>query len=392
MRILYITGGFPFPLTSGYLRHYHFIKRLSQYHEIVLVSTVGATFKQEHIGGVESFTERVIPIRNTLSGQRSIIGRIVKRLLILLGGNPAVLEMRREIKNLLQEEQFDLILLSGEYNVGAITGLNTPPIITDMCDAKSDRVRRQIASKNSLFWKLRLQVKLWEMQGIERRIFRKSASILVASDRDARIVPAKSREYSYVVPNGVDTKYWQRQSDALGHCTLIFTGAMHFPPNSDAALYLINEILPGVRRIIPDVQLLIVGHSPGEELIEVGKQPGVTITGFVDDMRPYLEQATVFISPLRFGSGIQNKLLEAMAMALPIITSSIGGDGVSVNGTEPPFSIVDDTETFVRCTVDLLRQYDANPTPAYRAREFVETHFSWDRSAQLLNEIIEAVK
>lgn len=393
MRILYITGGFPYPLTSGFLRHYHFIKRLSQNHQIVLVSKVGAAFKEEHIDGVAPFTERVIPIRNITSSKQNIISRVITRVLTLLGANPAILQMRVEIKNLLKKEHFDLITLSGEYNISAVNGLDTPPIVMDMCDAKSDRIRRRIASVNSLFWKLTLRVKLWEMQRIERRIFRISASILCASDRDQRIVPIKARERSFVVPNGVDTIYWQRQSNTLGrHCTLIFTGAMHFPPNSDAALYLINEILPGVRQKIPDAKLLIVGHSPGEKLIEAGKQPGVTVTGFVDDMRPYLEKATVFVSPLRFGSGIQNKLLEAMAMSLPIVTSSVAGDGVRVDGMEPPFLIADDTDTFVHSTIGLLRQYDANPTPAYHAREYVETHFTWDRNAQRLNEIIQAVK
>jgi glycosyltransferase involved in cell wall biosynthesis len=300
--------------------------------------------------------------------------------------------MRKEIKNLLKEERFDLIILSGEYNIGAINGLETPPIIVDMCDAKSERVRKRIASVKSFIWKWTLRVKLWETQNIERRIFRKSACIVCASDRDQRIVPAASRDRSFVVSNGVDTGYWRRQSSTLGHHTLIFTGAMHFPPNSDTALYLVNEILPRVREKIPDVELLIVGHSPGEKLIEASKQPGVTVTGYVDDMRPYLEKATVFVSPLRFGSGIQNKLLEAMAMGLPIVTSSVAGDGVRVDGMEPPFLIADDIDTFVRYTIGLLRQYDANPTPAQNAREYVETHFTWDRNAQRLNEILQAVK
>ncbi len=392
MRILFITGGFPYPLTSGYLRHYHFIKRLSRSHQIVLVSNVNATFKQEHVSGISPFTERVITIQHNSQGKRKIISRIINRLRTLAGKGTEIRQMGKEIKTLLKDEYFDLIILNGEYTFGAIRGIDVPPVIMDMCDAKSDRVRKHIASTNSRFWKLALLVKLWETKSIERRIFRDAPCILLASDRDRRLAPAEAQGRSFVVPNGVDTDYWRRKSDTLGRSTLIFTGAMHFPPNSDAALYLINEILPRVRREIPDVELFIVGHSPGEKLLKAGNQPGVKVTGFVDDVRLYLEKATLFVSPLRFGSGIQNKLLEAMAMALPVVTSSVSGDGLRVSGMEPPFVVADDTETFVQCTIKLLQQYDARPVPAYNMREYVEAHFSWDRSTHELNQIIETVK
>jgi glycosyltransferase involved in cell wall biosynthesis len=392
MKILYIASGFPYPLTSGYLRHYHFIKGLSKHHQITLVSNVSASFKEEDINGISPFTERVIPIPHIFENHPGLINRIKNRLLIQLGANPAIRAMHRAIKKLLAEQSFDLMVLSGAHTLNALTGLQTPPIVADMCDAKSDRIRRQIASTDSFVWKAWSLFKLWEMEGLERRTFRKAASTLFASDRDRNIVPDRNRAHSFVVANGVDTEYWQRKSDSLGKHTLIFTGAMHFPPNSDTAMLLIEKVFPAVRRVIPDARLLIVGHSPGKKLQEAGHQPGITVTGFVDDVRPYLEQATVFVSPMRFGAGIQNKLLEAMSMGLPIITSSVAGDGISVNGAKPPFYVVDDLDAFANCAIELLQRYEAAPTPEYYAREYVETHFTWERNVQRFNEIIQSVR
>jgi len=118
---------------------------------------------------------------------------------------------------------------------------------------------------------------------------------------------------------------------------------MHYAPNVDAAFHLIRDVFPVVRVEIPDAQLHIVGRDPTPELRAAQNVPGVTIIGFVEDVRPWLEGATVFASPIRFGAGIQNKVLEAMAMELPVVASTVAADGLRTNeGTMPPVDIADD--------------------------------------------------
>jgi glycosyltransferase involved in cell wall biosynthesis len=164
---------------------------------------------------------------------------------------------------------------------------------------------------------------------------------------------------------------------------------MNYAPNEDAALYLIEKILPLVRRSIPDLEVLIVGRDPSPALKEKAQQfKDVTVTGFVDDVRPYLERAAVFAAPLRYGSGIQNKVLEAMAMEVPVITTSLAAAGLRVDGAgEPPVIVADGEEQFAQRLVTLLGQKEERARLAAEGRRFVENHFVWSRSAAKLEEM-----
>src|SRR5690606_32719078 len=116
---------------------------------------------------------------------------------------------------------------------------------------------------------------------------------------------------------------WTRRTHAPHPHTLIFTGVMDYSPNEDTALRLINQVMPRLRPLVPDVRLILAGRNPTPALLQQAQaHPDVTVTGFVEDMRDYLEQASVFVAPLRYGSGMQNKLQEALAMQVPIVASS----------------------------------------------------------------------
>jgi glycosyltransferase involved in cell wall biosynthesis len=167
---------------------------------------------------------------------------------------------------------------------------------------------------------------------------------------------------------------------------------MNYAPNEDAALYLIDKILTLVRRSLPQLEVLIVGRDPAPALMQKARQsPNVTVTGFVDDMRPYLERATVFAAPLRYGSGIQNKILEAMAMAVPVITTTIAADGLRVDGAgEPPVHVADGEKAFAERLLHLLADQKERDRLSAEGRRFVENHFIWSRSAKKLEEMCRA--
>jgi glycosyltransferase involved in cell wall biosynthesis len=170
---------------------------------------------------------------------------------------------------------------------------------------------------------------------------------------------------------------------------------MNYAPNEDAALHLIDGILPRVRRSIPDAELLVVGRDPTPALLERSRRlPGVTVTGFVEDLRPYLERAAVCAAPLRFGAGVQNKILEAMAMEVPVATTSIAAAGLRVDGAgEPPLCVADDEERFAASLVRLLQDPEERARLAREGRRFVEDHFVWARQAEELEKLChEAVR
>ena len=266
--------------------------------------------------------------------------------------------------------------------------------MADVCDATSSRIRGNLHYVSAARFPL-LLAEYVEVRRIERALLRRRAHLLFASvrDRDALIDPSDLGHAS-VLPNGVDLGYWQRTPGAtLGRDEIVFTGGMDYPPNSDAGLLLIREILPLVRTSVPEAHLSIVGRDPTPELVRAGRAPGVTVTGLVPDVRPYLEAAAVFAAPLRFGAGIQNKVLEALAMGVPTVASPNGAGGlVTTDGVHPPLTVApaSDPARFAAAIVARLRAADEDQRAPTDGRAFVERYFSWERSGDLLDRVLRA--
>jgi glycosyltransferase involved in cell wall biosynthesis len=312
----------------------------------------------------------------------------MSRLRTLVRGSRAAQNMRLALIELLERRAFDVVIFSGKPTFAAIADLALPPLVADLCDATSARVRRQLqyasAATRPLLWLDWLQVRR-----TERAILARADQVLFASARDRDALPG-ARGHATVLPNGIDCRYWRRSSDRLGTNTLVFTGAMNYGPNADAAVYLARDILPRVREASPGASLLIVGHSPTAAVRELSAHPGVVVTGFVEDVRPFLERAALFVAPLRFGAGIQNKLLEALSMAVPAIASPLAADGLRTEaGDAPPVLLAETTEQYTQTIVEQLQRRRRDPTPAWEGRHYVERHFNWERAGEQLTALIE---
>ena len=393
MRILYLTNGFPYPLTSGYLRHYFLIKELAPHHAITLLSIVGATFASEHAAAMAPFVERVVTFTSA-SKSGSFRRKATSRIRSITNGGQghrAVQEMGATIQQLIQREHFDAVLFSGKDTYPALAGLHRLPIVADMCDATSLRIRGSMRYASLLRLPL-LLLAYRQVRRVEGQLMRRAAHVLFDSARDREALLRGDGDHASVIPNGVDVDFWKRSSRERGVDTIVFTGAMSYPPNADAALYLIEEILPVIRQSVPGAQLLIVGRDPTPRLVHAGRQPGVTVTGFVDDVRPYLERATVFAAPLRFGAGIQNKLLEALAMEVPVVASSLAADGLRTEaGQRPPVKVASDRLQFAGLVAQQLKRRADLPAPDLEARQYVRDHFVWSRSGEKLGQVMGAV-
>jgi glycosyltransferase involved in cell wall biosynthesis len=299
--------------------------------------------------------------------------------------------MRAAVERMAREEPFDAVLFSGKRTYPAIAGLRGIPLVADMCDATSVRFRG--AMRYSGLGKLpALGLEYLRVRSVERRLAREASHLLFASCRDREAIAGAGGNHATVVPNGVDLDYWSRSSGKLGRDTIVMTGAMDYAPNLDAALHLIEEILPRVRGSVPAARLLIVGRDAPPRLVEAGKRFGACVTGWVPDVRPYLERASVFAAPLRFGAGIQNKLLEAMAMGVPVVASPLAAEGLRTEeGHVPPVAVAGSAEEFAAQIVRKLAEARNDPAPCDRSRSFVEQNFVWARSTSKLEEVIAAV-
>jgi len=387
MRILYVTQGFPYPLTSGFLRHYHFIRELSARHAVDLVSVVGADFQLEHAATMASFTARVLTFQSADRSRapwRKARSR-AQALLLPQRGDTAVRALCAATEGLVRETRYDAAVLTGKRTFPVLEVLGRIPVVADLCDATSMRILGHLEHAGP--WRrAALRLELLEVRRVERWLMRRAAHLVFAAarDRDA-LLPATEQSRCSIIPNGVDVDYWRRTREQLGDRQIVFTGAMSYPPNEDAALLLAANILPQVRSAVPEAELWIVGRDPKPRLTALGGQPGVHVTGFVDDVRPFLERGAVFAAPLRFGAGIQNKVLEAMAMAVPVVASPLAADGLRAgDGAAPPVQTAGEPAAFAAVVVAQLAAARRDPTPDHTARQFVETHFRWETNAAAL--------
>jgi hypothetical protein len=389
MKILYVTPSFQHPAMRGPTRCYHFIKELSRRHQITLMALTNCEVAEAPLREMSAYTERIeIFSANGASNSQAaavlgglpVIGKRCQRALQHRAG---LKQMKSAFTKLAQKEPYDVVLFHGKSIFPVIADWNERPLVVDFCDATSMRYRTKmpfVGAAKRLFFALRG----WQFNQIEKKMIAKTPHLAFVSWRDREAVLGASSR-GEVVPIGVDHQFWKRRTNHPRPNCLVFTGVMNYAPNADAAIYLIDGILPIVRRALPQLEVLIVGRDPSAALKAKAKNhPEVTITGFVDDMRAYLERAAVFVAPLRYGSGIQNKILEAMAMEVPVITTSLAAAGLRVDGAEPPLIVADGEEKFAASIVALLGQKDERGRLAAEGRRFVENHFVWSRSAAKL--------
>lgn len=393
MKILYLTAAFPFPLMSGYIRHYFTIRGLAARHRLTLLSLVGRRFQAEHVDALRPFTERVLtfgtgdtrPPSSLHKAWSAAQGRVP-----FAGMEQSLAEMREAVERCLRVDHFDAVFFAGK-RMPLPPGLGTKPLIADLCDATSMGLRKRMRHCEPLRLPP-LILEYWSVRRTERELLRLADHLVFATGRDRDALLRGTHDRASVVPNGVDLDVWTRRSAERGHDAIVITGAMDYAPNRDAALVLIREILPRVRKVVPSASLWIVGRDPRPELIQAARRGGAHVTGMVPDVRPYLEQASVAVAPLRFGAGIQNKLLEAMAMGVPVVASPLAADGLRTEeGEEPPLAVATTADQFAEQIVEQLKRTKLDPRPDADGRRFVERNFTWARSTAKLERILASV-
>ena len=396
MRILYLLPAVTHPTMRGELRHYHFVRTLAQRHEISVMALTRTPVTDEALSELRASARRVLithvqaPPANAAGHEAAAAPawrrRYEKRRRVQL----AFAQMRNELLQLVASESFDVAVVYGVDLQPVVSALGRLPIVADICDAQSMRIRQSLrfVSSSERAWQL---ASWWRTRRAERQLAGRAHQVTFVSERDLAALPFAAGR-ARVIPNGVDTAYWSRSSPAATMHHLVFTGVMDYGPNADAGMYLTTEILPRVRSVLPGATLTIAGRNPSPELRRAASSTrGVEITGFLDDLRPSLERASVFAAPLRFASGTQNKILESMAMGVPVVTSRAAADGLRMpDAGEPPVLVADQPDAFTAHVIDLLSHADRRRDLATRARAYVWRHFDWERSASQLEACCQA--
>jgi glycosyltransferase involved in cell wall biosynthesis len=214
----------------------------------------------------------------------------------------------------------------------------------------------------------------WMFEGYDR--------VVVLTDHDARsLKDLNPRTPTIVIPNGVDIEYFTPTGYEPDEPALLFTGNYDYAPNLDAALRLVRDIFPRIKQAIPRARLYIVGGNPSPELMAFASD-AVEITGRVPDLRPYFEMSMIFVSPLRLGAGIKNKILEAMAMQKPVVATPLSCDGIPIlQGHHVLLGITDDD--LIKNVFQLFKDNKLRQQMAINGRKLVEQRFTWARVADM---------
>ena len=212
----------------------------------------------------------------------------------------------------------------------------------------------------------------------EKRVSKSYQAAVCCSEDDAGEVRRMNPSIPItVIGNGVDLNYFVSREESHGPPTLLYTGTMHYYPNVDAVQFFFQQIYPHLIRLVPQVRILIVGHNPPAEVLQWQKLPGVTITGSVPDIRPYLAECTVSMVPLRLGGGTRLKIMESIAAGRAVVSTSVGAEGVGMRHGEH-LLIADDPAEFAGQAAVLLRDAKLRGTLVKNARPYVKSHFSWE--------------
>jgi polysaccharide biosynthesis protein PslH len=386
MRILFITPELPFPLTNGYLRYFHFLRALSQHHTITCFSlTRQNSVSPEAWDALNPLADDIQIFGLPSSGEpyrvkaAAMLGARAQRCVRM---HDAVRQLKSAVAETVARTNCDVIFLCGKEALAAVDQALPVPLVIDCCDADHVRLRREIAHAGikEIFWRLGRYLRF---RHAEKKILQMTPDIIFVSHRDRAALMGRSQR-GVVIPQAVDFAYWSRARERQLQNMLVFSGSMKYEPNHDAAMLLVNKIFPKIRAKFPSVTLALVGRDPLPALLRGARHvDGVTVTGTVADVRPYLAQASVFVAPLRFASGMQNKVLEAMSMELPVVTTTPVYEGLSSEGAKPPV-VISDLQGFADRVCDLLRDEQLRAKLASAGRRYVQSHCNWKRSYDAL--------
>lgn len=291
----------------------------------------------------------------------------------------------RHMRELLGRETFDVVHL--EHLRGAVLAEALPglPIVFDSVDSIALLFGKVLQDAPSLKSRLLAALDLERTRRFEGQLTRRFRQVTVTSEADRRalIELGSDGERITVIPNGVDLDYFQPQNVERHPRRLVFTGKMSYHANIAAAEDLVQKIMPLVWAQQPEAELYIVGKDPAPAVLKLGETPQVTVTGSVPDLRPYIAQAAVAISTVRYGVGIQNKVLEAMAMGTSVVCSPQACSALKTeNGRD---LLVGDTPAAIADhIIGLLRAPERRAQLGAAGRAYVEMHHNWNQAAAVL--------
>jgi len=386
MNVLFLTRDVPYPPHNGYKkRNFYFIKALADRGiDVVLVTrkeTVDTKFSKmcRHIELVDS--------------KVNVVGALLKSLGFWL---PFTVLKRtdKNIKAVIEEciSQFDIdvVICDSMYqsmNIPVIDGVTT---VLYEHNIESVIIQRYAQKEPNIFKKFFALIEHNKMRFLQKRMWKRFDLCIACSEKEKKEM-AQFAKKVFVVNNGVDREYFCSTGYAQEDHMIIYTGQIGWFPNEDAVLYFVERVYPFIKGAIPDVRFWVIGNKPSERVKNLTQQDkSITVAGFVEDIRPYMGKAQVFVVPLRIGSGTRLKILEALSMKKAVVSTSVGCEGLDVqNGIH--LLVENEPRRFAEAVIKLMNNPEMNASLGDNGRRLVEERYDWKAVFSGLDDILDAL-
>lgn len=388
MKILVVLPRFPYPLDKGdKLRAFHQIVSLSASNEIYLFCVSHDKVLPEHVDKVKPYCREICiahpsKVVSVLNAMRNFFHSKSLQL-----GFWDSKKARRMCKSFEQRVNPDVIYNQMVRTI-PLVARSTRPKVMDFQDALSMNTERRMDSVRPGFWHWLLHFEFKMLRSTEYNSFKIFDDLVIISETDSDAIPHHKDGVINIVPNGVDFDHFHPMPEVERTHDVVFCGNMQYAPNVDAACTLVNEIMPIVWKRFPDATLLLAGTSPTAAVRRLAS-PRVSVTGWVDDIRLSYASSKVFAAPMRMGSGLQNKLLEAMSMSIPCVTTSIVNSALGAVPNEH-LLLGDTPHQFAEQVIALLSDNQRRESMAQAGHQFVKQNYHWDRFCATLEDILHS--
>lgn len=385
MRLFVLLSRFPYPLEKGdKLRAFHQLRILSKHHEVLLCALHENELQESWINEVKKYCTELRTIRISRFNQAVNLG------ISLFGKEPFQVAYfyqkpaQKQVLACIDKWKPDAIYCQLLRTAKYVESANMIPRIIDFQDAFSKGIERRLET-DSWYWMPILNSELKRLNRYEEQVFNTFDHCTIISEQDRNQLPFKQRNQVTIVRNGVALEDFTPSSESKS-VEVLFAGNMGYPPNVEGALFLENEVMPLVRKHIPEAKLMLAGARPDQKVKDLAN-PLTEVTGWVDDIRDCYAKAKVFVAPMMIGTGLQNKLLEAMAMKIPCVTSTLANNALHATPNKE-ILIAQTAQEYADYILELLNNPNNAATIAAAGHNLVIKEFSWEGATKPLLDIL----
>ena len=391
MKILVVLPRFPYPLEKGdKLRAYHQIVELSKRHDIHLFAVSHTKVTPEQRAALEPYCKSISVVTPTRFTSWFNILRNYFRSKSLQMGYWDSARARRIVKEMAKKVQPDIVYNQMVRTVPFVARLPFPKVM-DFQDSLSLNTERRMEHTRGL-WRAILHYEFKMLRSTEYNAFKIFDALTIISEVDSEAIPHKKNGEIHIVPNGVDFQHFQPSTADRQQPTydIVFCGNLAYAPNVDAARFLATQVMPLVWQKRPDATLLLAGANPKPTVRALAADRRVALRASLPDIREAYADACLFVAPMRIGSGLQNKLLEAMSMQMPCVTTTLANAALgATNGTH--LLIGDTANALADNILQLLDDNSLATRIASQGHAFVKQHYSWEEAVKPLENIFNAI-